>query len=188
MEAFEHVVKVYLEGQGYIVTSNVKFHIRRRTKKAGREEYQTHGYEVDLVAARHGTMILGFVKSFLGSRGVNRDGFWFADTPRERDLGLYRVFNQPELRKDIVVKASERYGYPLEAIQTALYVGKFASHQDEDVIRAQLGHDGIAVVGLPEIMQKLQPLADSKTYVNDPVIMTLKCVKEIGGSTGGAGQ
>ena len=52
MEAFEHVVRVFLETQRFAVTSNVKFPIRKRVKKASREEFQTHGYEVDLVAAR----------------------------------------------------------------------------------------------------------------------------------------
>jgi len=36
MEAFEHVVKVFLEAKGYVVTSNVKFPVRRKTKKAKR--------------------------------------------------------------------------------------------------------------------------------------------------------
>jgi len=36
MEAFEHVVKVFLEAKDYVVTSNVKFPVRRKTKKGGR--------------------------------------------------------------------------------------------------------------------------------------------------------
>ena len=52
MEAFEHVAKVFLESKGYAVSTNVKFPIRRRTKKQAYEEYQEHGYEVDLVPLR----------------------------------------------------------------------------------------------------------------------------------------
>jgi len=179
MEAFEHVVKVYLESQGYVVTTNVKFPVRRRTRKVALEEYQTHGYEVDIVAAKHGSLVLGFAKSFFGSRGVNRDGFWFADKPRERDLGLYRVFNEPDLRQSIVEKASERFGYPPQAVEFVPYVGKFTSRDHEQDIRHHLRGQGIEVVGVKEIMKGLSALAESKTYFNDPVIVTLKCLKEI---------
>ncbi len=72
MESFEHLVKVFLESQcqQYVVTTNVKFPIRKKTRKVEREEYQTHGHEVDIVAARFDSLLLGSVKSFFGSKGV----------------------------------------------------------------------------------------------------------------------
>ncbi len=75
MEAFEHIVKVYLETQGYTVSSNVKFPVPLLTNKRTRREVQTHGYEVDVVASRVNELVLGSVKSYLGSKGVNRQGF-----------------------------------------------------------------------------------------------------------------
>jgi hypothetical protein len=75
VESFEHLCKVALEAEGFVVTSNVKFFVRRLTSKKSREEYQTHGYEVDLVGARSDQLVLAEVKSFFGSRGVNRQSF-----------------------------------------------------------------------------------------------------------------
>jgi hypothetical protein len=49
MEALEHIVKVHLEGHGYVVSGGLKFPVTCRTKKRLRAEHQTHGYEVDLV-------------------------------------------------------------------------------------------------------------------------------------------
>jgi len=75
MESFEHLVKVFLESQYYVVTTNIKLPVRKRTKKVQREEYQTHGHEVDIVAAKSDSLLLGSVKSFFGSKGVSRKAF-----------------------------------------------------------------------------------------------------------------
>jgi len=68
MEAFEHVAKVFLESRGYAVSTNVKFPVRRRTKKQAYKEYQEHGYEVDLVDA--GNQYLQFKNGVSLSAGV----------------------------------------------------------------------------------------------------------------------
>lgn len=87
MEAFEHLVKVYLEAQGYVVTSNVKFPVKKKTKKTSYDEYQTHGYEIDIVAARNDSLLLGSVKSFFGSGGVSRQCFTgCADTSKKTEF------------------------------------------------------------------------------------------------------
>src|SRR3989304_880117 len=106
MEAFEHIVKVFLESQGYIATTNVKFPIKRKTKKIGHEEYQTHGYEVDVVAAKASSLILGSVKSFFGSRGVDRQGFrGIADTKKTTHFDGYKMFNEPDIYDGILIQA-----------------------------------------------------------------------------------
>ena len=72
MESFEHLCKVALEAERFVVTGNVKFFVRRKTQKKAHAEYQEHGYEIDLVAARGDQLVLAEVKSYFGSRGVNR--------------------------------------------------------------------------------------------------------------------
>ena len=69
MEGFEHLVKVALEADKYVVSGNLKFPVRMRTKKKIHDEWQTHGYEVDLVGAKQDSLVLASVKSFFGSRG-----------------------------------------------------------------------------------------------------------------------
>jgi hypothetical protein len=53
-----------------VVSEAVKFPVTRLTAKAIYAETQTHGFEVDLVGARHDKLVLATVKSFFGSRGV----------------------------------------------------------------------------------------------------------------------
>lgn len=181
MEAFEHVVKVFLEGQGYAVTNNIKFPITREiVKKDGRRENQTHGYEVDIVAAKGTELLLASVKSFLGSRGVTRQGFsGLADPSKPTDFGAYRMFNDRDVRDGILRQASSRYGYSTRDIKWALFVGRFLS-RDEDAIRGHLAQAGIRVFGIAEIVQGLRLVAISSTYVDDPVVVTLKCLAEAG--------
>ena len=130
MEAFEHLVKVMLETKGYVVTTNVKFPATIKTKNG---QVQRHGYEVDVVAAKHNSLLLGSVKSFLGSRGVNRDGFVGTAKPDSKDLSGYKLFNRKDIREKVFHEASKRYGYPVSQIQLKLYVGKFAPGLEDDV-------------------------------------------------------
>ena len=51
MEAFEQFVAVAMEEEGLVVSSAVKFFVKRKTKKQIHDENQEHGYEVDLVGA-----------------------------------------------------------------------------------------------------------------------------------------
>jgi hypothetical protein len=185
MEAFEQVVKVFLEDKNYIVTTNVKFPIRRKTRKAIHEEYQTHGYEVDIVAARHNSLILGSVKSFFGSLGVNRQGFkGIADTDKQTHLQNYAMFNEREIREGILLEAEKRYGYPQRQIQFYLFAGKF-KEGDEIVVTnhlgmIEIGAGPVRVVNLKSIVEGLLKSAQSKTYYNDSVLTTLKALKEAG--------
>lgn len=186
MEAFEHVVKVYLEAQGYVVTSGAKFPVEKVvTKRDGRIEHQTHGYEVDLVAARADRLLLGSVKSFFGSRGVTRQGFdGIADTRKDTHFGQYRMFNDEKVRSGIVTGACERFGYPTEAVRMVLFVGKFAA-ADEAAIRKHLGDlivggGPVEVIGLGPIVAGLLRAMTERTYFNDPVLMTLKTLHASG--------
>ncbi len=185
MEAFEHVVKSYMESQGYIVSSNVKFPVRLRTRKRAYKEFQTHGYEVDIVAAKGKLLILGSVKSFLGSHGVNRRGFQgIADDPRKTEFNQYRIFNDSEVRNGIIEGASKRYGYPRRSIRVILFVGRFKSGEQE-IIEKHLNSmvdNGVkmGVIGLDEIVSGLVREAQNRTYINDPVIMTIKALDAAG--------
>jgi hypothetical protein len=184
MEAFEQVVRVYLETKGYVVSTNVKFAVRRRTQKEEREESQTHGYEVDLVAAKKGSLILGFVKSYLGSGGVDRQGFQaLADKTKKTYFGRYKFFNEPDIREGVLAGATERYGYPLEEIRVAMYAGRFRNGHETDVRNylesMQVGGGAVEVVGLDKIVFGLWSQTASKTYINDPVLVTMKAMRKL---------
>ena len=185
MEAFEHVAKVYLESRGYAVSTNVKFPVRRRTKKQAYEEYQEHGYEVDLVAARADELLLGSVKSYFGSFGLSRQFFRdIADESKRNWWENNKLFNEPEVQAGILSGAAERFGYPPAHIFLGLFVGKFKSGDEAD-IRAHLeqlrfGGGAVRLFDLPTIMSGVVSEAKRKTYRDDPVIVALKCLDELG--------
>jgi hypothetical protein len=159
-------------------THLVKFFVRRKTRKVAYDEYQEHGYEIDLVAARARRLILAEVKSYLGSQGVSRQGFrGLADETRHTDFDRFKVLNDPELRAEVTALASERYKYKPHQVEWRLYVGKFAAGHEDDV-RAHLENlePPVHVVALPKIVDALVGLADKKTYTDDPVIMTVKAL------------
>jgi hypothetical protein len=182
MEGFEHLVKVALEAEGYVVTSNLKFPVRRRTSKQAYDEHQTHGYEVDLVGAKCNALVIA---SFFGSIGVNRQGFLgIADGAKKTHFGLYKIFNEDEIRDGVIDEAAKRFGYSADKIYVRLYVGKFKPGDVVDVRRhvrqIRAGAGQIEVIGLDEVLRRLLPLADVKTYINDPVVITLKALKFAG--------
>lgn len=180
MEAYEHVVKVMLEGEGYVVATNVKFPVRMRTRKTAYEEHQEHGYEVDIVAARKDRLLLASVKSFFGSQGVAKSGFRVVYGREHDDQGKYKIFNDETLRDSIIAAAAARYGYEVRDVRLALYAGRFKNGA-EAPIRAHLssvtaGGGPIEVFRNDEVCRKLVRLLDSKMYVNDPVAMTLRAL------------
>jgi hypothetical protein len=177
MEAFEHFVAVALQAEHFVVSSGVKFPVRRQVDKKGREEHQTHGYEVDLVGARADRLVLATVKSFFGSRGVQAREV----TGDQGNVGLYRLLNDPVIREGVAAGAAERYGYRIEQVSLRLYVGKFAGADgaDETAVRAwcerqRVGAGTIEVVGLRQVVEKVRAVAQQRTYINDPVVVSMK--------------
>lgn len=187
MEAFEHVVNVYLQTQGYAVTTNVKFPVRQRTRRRDRAEYQTHGYEVDIVGARGGELLLGEAKSYFGSRGLVRDHFVGLGGSSETARALQRrmrIFNDSEIRDQVLEQAKETYGYPISKIRLGLFVGKFGGGHEEDIRRhlegLRVGGGPVRIVGIQDISRQLISAIESSTYVDDPVIVTLRLMKAAG--------
>jgi hypothetical protein len=110
MEAFESFVAVALEAEGFVVSAAVKFRVQMRTRKKTYMEMQTHGYEVDLVAARADGLVLATIKSFFGSRGVVAEHVT-GKTTNERARKLYLLLNNPTIRDQVISEAASRYGY-----------------------------------------------------------------------------
>lgn len=125
MEAFEQFVALALESEGLVVSSALKFPVKRRTRKQAYEEWQTHGFEVDLVAARSDKLVLATVKSFFGSRGAVAADVR-GENPDRRMNALYALLNDPEIRDAVVAGAAERFGFAVENVELRLYVGRFA--------------------------------------------------------------
>lgn len=176
MEAFESVVALVLEAEGFVVSGAVKFPVTRRTAKAVHQEVQTHGYEVDLIAARADLLVLATVKSFFGSRGVAAE-----DVAGDgRYSTHYKLLNDVVIREGVTTAAAKRYGYPEGRVRLRLYAGRFAGPVQgihEARIRELPGFD---VFGPEEIASKLLAVAASKQYRDSPALAAVKLLEAAG--------
>ncbi|MGN6557059.1 MAG: hypothetical protein ACTHLH_03505 [Solirubrobacterales bacterium] len=184
MESFEQVCRVALEAEGYAVSGNVKFFVRRKTKKESREEFQTHGYEVDLVGAKAGSLVLAEVKSFFGSTGVSTAGFLGlagAEGKASR-ASLFKLFNDKDLRAKVLAEARKRYGYRSDEIEMRLYVGRFRKGHEEAIRKHLAGfrRPSVRVIGLNDIVGRLLEQAERGSYIDDPVLVTVKALMAAG--------
>jgi len=134
VEAFEQLCRVALESENFVVTGNVKVFVQRPTRKVKYEEAQEHGYDLDLVGARGDRLVVAEVKSYLGSRGVSRQFFeGIADETKRTVYNRCRLFNDEELRQEVVARVAERYGYATSRVEMRMYVGRFASGHEQDI-------------------------------------------------------
>jgi hypothetical protein len=189
VEAFESFVAIALEAEGFVVSEAVKFPVKRITKKAAYEESQTHGFEVDLVAARADQLVLATVKSFLGSRGVVADHVTGQTTSDHKKL--YALLNDPLVRDTVIEEAAKRFGYEETQVQLRLYVGRFAAPTKgthESVIRewARSQHAGagpIEVFGVDQVVGLVRQAAAHKQYRDNAVLVTMKVLEAAGALT-----
>ena len=89
------------------------------------------------------------------------------------------MFNEGSLRAGMTQQAAALFGYTPNQISYALFVGKFARGHEERVC-SHLREEGFGVYGVDEIVEGLLTHLDRAAYVNDPVIMTLKCLQATG--------
>lgn len=183
MEAFEQFVAIAMEQEGLVVGGAQRFRMRRRTRKAAHEEWQEHGYEVDLVGARRDRLVLATVKSHFGSAGVaatHVDG----SNPNRKLTARYVLLNDIEVRSAIVAQAAARHGYAEADVELRLYVGRFSPGHEarvRDWCRNQLAGAGpIRVVGAAEVVEVVRPLAEESAYRDSPVLATLKLLSATG--------
>ncbi len=184
MEAFESFVAVALEAEGLVVSEAVKFPVRLQTRRKDRAEFQTHGYEVDLVGARSDRLVLATVKSFLGSYGVVAEHVT-GETTSEL-ARRYSLLNRPEVRGKVVKAAAKLYGYHTGQVELRLYVGKFyGSGTHEEKIRKwakrqRVGAGAIGVYGLGEVVGEVRQAATRTEYRDNPVLVTMKVLAAAG--------
>ncbi len=139
MDAFEQIVKIVLEGQGWWVRQGYKVRLTKEEKVAiGRPS--TPRWEIDLLAFQPGTNRLLIVecKSFLDSFGVRASEFIDSDLPTK---GRYKLFNEAKLREVVFNRLKEQLvteglGLPTSSVGFAMAVGKFKSAADRQALHA----------------------------------------------------
>lgn len=135
MDAFEQVVKVILEGQGWWVRQGYKIELTKE-EKACIGRHSSPRWEIDLLAYKPelDQVLAVECKSFLDSPGVAAKDFSDSDSVEK---SRYKLFNEPKLRevvlgnlrtqllaKGLALKSSE--------IKLAMAVGKCKSKEDRE--------------------------------------------------------
>lgn len=177
MESYESLVALAMRAENLHVSGPIKFKVTRKTKKVDYDEYQTHGYEVDLVGMRKDKLVLATVKSFFGSGGV----FFkqVSDTTGKTGSG-YKMLNDRDLRKKMIAEACKIYGFEPKDVEVRLYAGKFNGKDEQKVrewcAKEKAGGGPIEVFNLVEVIDTVVELAKSKTYIDDPALVAVKAV------------
>ena len=108
MNAFEDIVKLYLEEEGYWVRQSVKVHKITKEDKRNLKKYSMPTPEIDIVAfnMKRNELLLVEVKSLLDSYGVHYDA---VSGVEERDKHGYKLFNWDLYREIITERLIEEY-------------------------------------------------------------------------------
>lgn len=180
MEAFENFVALALESEGFVVGGPYKFPLKFKTKRKDYDEYQQHGYEVDLIGASRDRLVLASVKSFFGSGGVK-----FKEVSGQSgNISGYKMLNNGEIRKGILGAVCEKYGYRPEQVEFRLYGGHFASDAQELAIREwastqSIGVGAIGIFNATEVVGVVQEMAKHKTYSDNPSLVAVKAINYV---------
>lgn len=181
MEAYEQFVALAMETENLIVSGGHKFPVRLQTRKTMHAEFQTHGFEVDLIGARIDRLVLASVKSYFGSYGV---AYHHLSGDSEQYAKRYTLLNNTQVRESVARQAAERFGYAEDQIELRLYVGKFANgHEDRvrDWCSQQfVGGKPIRVIAARDVVTIVRGIAAETQYRDDAVLATMKVLQESG--------
>ncbi|WP_322938036.1 hypothetical protein [Nocardioides bizhenqiangii] len=181
MEAFEQFVSLAMETENLIVSGGHKFPVRLQTRKTMHAEFQTHGFEVDLIGARVDRLVLASVKSYFGSYGV---AYHHLNGESAQYAKRYTLLNNLRVRDSVVRQAAERFGYDEGQVEMRLYVGKFANGHEKRVrewcSEQRVAGKPIGLVAARDVVQIVRAVASETQYRDDAVLATMKVLQESG--------
>jgi len=177
MNAFENIVKLYLEEEGYWVRQSVKVNISKEDKEyIGKFSMPTP--EVDLVAlkVRENELLLVEAKSFLDSPGVRFFGISGQDP---KDAKRYKLFTNSKLREVVTRQLRREYlNGGLIKDDTKISYGLAAGHihaGDEPKIAEYFSKNGWKLFTPKMIKEKVKALS-RRGWEDDLVTMTAKLI------------
>lgn len=176
VDAFESVVKLLLEGQGFWVRNSYKVSLTKEEKVSiGRPSCPR--WELDVLGYRpkDNSVVVVECKSYLDSPGVSRKGF---SGLQDRATERYKLFNEEHLRLTVLSALArqlteEGLCQSEPRIKLGLAAGKVASSIDRDWLRNHFQEMGWLLYDDERIRTDLEKLAGSM-YENDPVLITTK--------------
>jgi len=178
VNAFESIVKLYLEEEGYWVRQSVKVPISKGDKVA-LDLPSMPTPEIDLVAlnAKKNELLLVEAKSLLGSYGVYYEAV--ADA-KDKLADRYRLFTNSRFREIVTRVLREDY---LERglingktkINYALAAGNIHSGNESSIAK-YFSDNGWKLFTPEQIKEKVRQLSVNKAWSDDSIIMTAKLI------------
>ena len=180
MNAFEDIVRLYLEEKGYWVRQAVKVNISKEAKRKINNPTMPRP-EIDIVALNAGQneLLLVEVKSYLDSYGV-----YFEAVSDRKDPGAerYKLFTNSMFREVVTKKLREEYlGQGLinqnTKINYALAAGKIYPPTDETRIREYFAKqkEDWKLFSPKDIKDVIKKLSE-KGWEDNQIIMTAKLI------------
>ena len=183
MNAFEDIIKLYLEEEGYWVRQSVKVHKITKEDKRKLKNPSMPTPEIDIVAykAKENELLLVEVKSLLDSYGVHFEAVSGID---QKEGNRYKLFTNDLFRQIITDRLKEEY-LQLGLINTAtkikyaLAAGKIHSEQDETNISKHFSDPKRKWIlfSPKQIKDKIREFA-TKGWEDNVVVMTAKLTKD----------
>lgn len=182
MNAFEDIIKLYLEEQGYWVRQSVKVHKIQIEDKRKLNKPSMPTPEIDITALnmKKNELLLVEVKSLLDSYGVHYDAVAGID---DKDKHGYKLFHWDLYREIITERLCEEYLQQglinkKTKINYALAAGNIHSQWDEDNIKKYFSDPKRKWIlfSPKDIKEKIANLS-GKGWEDNLVVMTAKLTK-----------
>ena len=181
MNAFEDIVKLYLEEEGYWVRQSVKVNISKQDKRdIGTYSMPRPGIDLVALNVKENELLLVEVKSFLDSYGVYSEAI-----TDEKDVfsKRYRLFTDSIFREVVTKRLREEYlkqGLVNEntKINYALAAGNIHSPADELEIREYFSKPerGWKLFSPKDIKDKIRKMS-KKGWEDNLVTITAKLIQ-----------
>ena len=187
MNAFEDIVKLFLEEEGYWVRQSVKVEISKEEKRELGNPTMPRP-EIDIVALKVdiNELLLVEVKSYLDSYGVYYEAVTGNVTKKyeEKDAKRYKLLNDKRFRKVVTERLKEDYSEKglinqKTKINYGLATGNIKYPEDEQRIREYFSKQKEKWILFSEkyIKDKIKRLS-RKGWEDNLIIMTAKLTKE----------
>jgi len=182
MNAFEDIIKLYLEENGYWVRQSVKVNITIEEKRELRNPTMPRP-EIDLVAlkVKDNELLLVEVKSFLDSQGVYFGHNDIGDFPPDKEATKrYRLLADNNFQKIVTKRLKDQFLKDglinnKTKIKYALAVGKFYPNSELDT-KAHFSKKGWILFTPQQIKETIRALS-KKGWEDNLVVMTAKLTK-----------
>ena len=180
MDAFEDIVRLLLERQGYWVRTSFKVELTKAEKRRI-GKFSSPRWEIDLVAYNPKTEEILAVecKSFLDSPGVRADALVGNDPEGAK---RYKLFNEKRLR-DVVFKrlvrqlAEKGACRPSAKVRLCLAAGKIAGKQDHAKLKKHFAKKKWLLLDLEWLQNRLKEAARSP-YENNVAVVVAKLLRD----------